>query len=202
MTLNEFVAQYDRPGSVVLLEGKRDVEAKDAPFLTELGRILASKTQHMTFRSGNAPGSDELFSMGVTEVDAKRLQVVTPYGGHRNKANHAHQTYSLDEIDLANEPDIVYQSKTGGRNDKLIDRFAGGNRDRTSIKAAYLVRDTVKVIGSRAIAPASFGIFYDNLDDPHQGGTGHTMTVCSNNLVPYVDQSVWITWLEIHSSGG
>lgn len=196
MTLNDFIEQFDVEGSVVLLEGKREVAPKDAPRLTELGRLLASKTQHMTFRSGNAPGSDELFSQGVAEIDPRRLQVVTPYGGHRSKANQAYQTYSLDDIDLSAEPDIVYQSKTGGRNDKLIDRFASGNRDRASIKAAYLVRDTVKVVGSSTIANASFGIFYDDLGDPCKGGTGHTMTVCNNNQVPYIDQSVWLPWID------
>ncbi|MFZ9939079.1 MAG: hypothetical protein ACO3GN_02155 [Bacteroidia bacterium] len=201
MTFSDFIAQYDIEGSVVLLEGKREVREQDAPLLTKLGRLLASQTQHMSFRSGNAPGADEFFSMGVTEVDPKRLQLVTPYGGHRRTANHAHQTYALDEIDLASEPDLVYQSKTGGRNDKLIDRFAEGHRDRASIKAAYLVRDTVKVIGTRAIAPASFGIFYDNLEDPRTGGTGHTMAVCTNNQVPFIDQSVWMLWLGTHPNG-
>ena len=201
MTLDDFIRQFDHEGAVVLLEGKREVAPKDALLLTELGQTLATKTRHMTFRSGNAPGSDELFSNGVSSINPSRLQVVTPYGGHRNKANQAHKTYSLDEIDLAEEPDIVYQSKTGGRNDKLIERFARGNRDRASIKAAYLVRDTVKVIGSKTIAPASFGIFYDNLKEARSGGTGHTMNVCANNQVPYIDQTVWMQWLDTNPMG-
>jgi hypothetical protein len=196
MTLDDFIKQYDQEDAVVLLEGKREVAPEDAALLTELGQTLASRTRHIIFRSGNAPGSDELFSNGVTRIDPGRLQVVTPYGGHRSKANQAHKTYSLDEIDLADEPEIVYQSKTGGRNDKLIDRFACGNRDRASIKAAYLVRDTLKVIGFRTISPASFGIFYDNLKEPRSGGTGHTMNVCANNQVSFIDQTVWMRWLD------
>jgi len=202
VTLIDFIEQYDLEGPVVLLEGKRGVAPKDGFLLTELGRMLASQTRHITFRRGNASGSDELFSSWVTAVDPRRMQVVTPYSGHRSKANQSQLTFSLDETDLAAEPDIVYQSKTGGRNYKLIDRFAGGNRDRVSIKAAYLVHDSIKVIGSSsAIPPASFSIFFDNLAEPCTGGTGHSMTICTNNQVPYIDQSVWMQWLDTPPTG-
>ncbi len=83
MTLKEFIKQFDKANSIVLLEGKRSVLDPDKEKLTALRRLLASKTKRMMFRSGNAEGSDQLFSDGVTAVDYKRLQVITPYSGHR-----------------------------------------------------------------------------------------------------------------------
>ncbi|MBK9642909.1 MAG: hypothetical protein IPO72_16940 [Saprospiraceae bacterium] len=89
MTLKEFIKQFDKANSIVLLEGKRNVLVEDKEKLTALGRLLASKTKIMMFRSGNAEGSDQLFSDGVTSVDNKSLQVITPYSGHRQKTNQA-----------------------------------------------------------------------------------------------------------------
>ncbi len=49
----------------------------------------------------------------------------------------------------------------------------------------------MKVIGTAAIKPATFGIFYDNLINPITGGTGHTMKVCEQNNISVIDQNVW-----------
>lgn len=89
MTLNQFIADYDKDGSIILLEGKRNVLPEDVARLTQLGELLASKTKWMKFRSGNADGSDHYFSIGVSAVDHTRLQVITPYSGHRKKTNKA-----------------------------------------------------------------------------------------------------------------
>jgi hypothetical protein len=43
MTLKTFLDRYDFPGSVVLLEGKREVKAEDAMLLEALGRNLPQK---------------------------------------------------------------------------------------------------------------------------------------------------------------
>jgi hypothetical protein len=80
--------------------------------------------------------------------------------------------------------------------DKLVDQYVAGKKDRFSIKAAYIIRDTVKVIGTKDIPPATFGIFYDDLSDPVKGGTGHTMNVCRMNEVPLIDQKTWLDWLK------
>ncbi len=101
LTLKEFIEQFDKEQVVVLLEGKRNVLEKDKEKLTALGKKLASNTSKMVFRSGNAEGSDQLFSDGVTSVDNKRLEVITPYAGHRKKTNNAYVTHSLDDINLA-----------------------------------------------------------------------------------------------------
>jgi hypothetical protein len=195
MDLSSFIAQFDFPGSYVLLEGKRKVKSEDEKWLMELGSTLAINSQHMIFRSGNAPGSDELFARGVTRVDPNRLQLITPTSGHRKKYNSAGTTYSMDEINLATEPQVVHQTKYNAKAGRLVDRYASGIRDRNTIKVAYLIRDTVKVIGTSEIPPATFAIFYDDLDNPETGGTGHTIQICRINGVPCIDQREWMNWL-------
>jgi hypothetical protein len=195
MTLKEFIKQFDKPNSIVLLEGKRNVLEADKEKLTALGRLLASKTKRMIFRSGNAEGSDQLFSDGVATFDKKRLQVITPYSGHREKTNQAYETISLDDINIAADPEVVYQSKSNKKTEKLIDKFVSGDKNRYTIKAAYIIRDTIKAIGTDTIKPATFGIFYDDLDNPKSGGTGHTMNVCEQNNIPLIDQNIWFKWL-------
>lgn len=196
MTLNEFIEKFDKDNSIILLEGKRNVLYEDMPKLTELAKLLASRTTKMIFRSGNAAGSDQLFSDGVAMVDNRRLQFITPYSGHRKKANQAYETFSLDDINVASEPDIIYQSKGNKKTEKLIDKYVSGDKNRYTIKAAYIIRDTIKAIGAEEIKPATFGIFYDDLNKPQTGGTGHTMNVCAQNNIPVIDQNTWFNWLE------
>ena len=195
MTLHEFIEQFDKPNAIILLEGKRNVLEADKEKLSALGSLLASMTKYMIFRSGNAEGSDHLFSAGVTSVDHKRLQVITPYSGHREKTNQAYETISLDDINIAAEPEVVYQSKSNKKTEKLIDKFVLGEKNHYTIKAAYIIRDTIKAIGTQDINPATFGIFYDDLDNPMSGGTGHTMTICEKNNIPIIDQKTWFRWL-------
>lgn len=197
MTLKEFIAAYDREGVVVLLEGKRDVLEADRPRLVELGRLLAAGTKQMRFRSGNADGSDKLFAEGMASVDAARMQVILPYKGHRSRQNKAYESIALDEIDLAREPEIVYLSKKNAKTSKLIDPYVSGVVNRYTTKAAYILRDTVKVLGTADIPPAAFGIFYDDLSDPMKGGTGHTMRVCIEKEVPLIDQRTWFGWIGV-----
>ena len=163
--------------------------------LKALGKLLASNTTKMKFRSGNADGSDQFFSDGVTEVDHKRLQVIIPYSGHRQKTNKAYNTISLDDIKIASDREVVMQSKNNKKTEKLIDKFVAGDKNKFTIKAAYIIRDTIKAIGTNEILPASFGIFYDDLENPMTGGTGHTMNVCKQNNIPLIDQKVWFNWL-------
>jgi hypothetical protein len=197
MTLNNFITKLDFEGSVVLLEGKREVIEADKIRLTDIARLLASKTKHIIFRSGNAGGADEYFAKGVLEVDPKRFQVIIPYGGHRGSNSADYQTISLDEINLAKEPDVMYSSKQNAKVKGLIEAFENGMNKKLSSKASYLIRDTIKVTGTKAgLAAAAFGIFYDDLRDPKSGGTGHTMKICEMKRVPYVDQRTWKKWLE------
>jgi len=119
----EFIERFDRYNAIVLLEGKRNVPDIDQEKLTQLGKLLASKTHKMTFRSGNADGADYYFSLGVASVYNTRLQVIIPYTGHRQKANLAYETVALDEINIANEPEVIYQSKENKKTEKQIDRY-------------------------------------------------------------------------------
>ena len=195
MTLSEFIKLYDKANTIVLLEGKRKVLDADKPKLTALGKLLASKTSKIIFRSGNAEGSDQLFSDGVTAVDNKRLQIITPYAGHRQKNNKAYESIALDDINVAAEPEVIYQSKGNKKTEKLIDLFVSGEKNRYTIKAAYIIRDTIKAIGTNEIKPATIAIFYDDLKNPGKGGTGHTMSVCKLNNIPTIDQKLWFNWL-------
>lgn len=195
MTLKEFIEQFDHDNAIVLLEGKRVVLDADKEKLKALGFLLASRTQKTIFRSGNAEGADQFFSDGVTAVNPKRLQVITPYSGHRQKTNNAYDTISLDDIDITSEPLVLYQSKNNKKTNNLIDKYASGEKNRFTIKAAYIIRDTIKAIGTAHIKPATFGIFYDDLENPKTGGTGHTMNICEQNKIPIIDQNTWFKWL-------
>jgi hypothetical protein len=196
MNLIDFINKYDHENAIILLEGKRKVLTEDCEKLISLGKLLASRTSKMIFRSGNAEGSDELFSEGVCLIDQKRLQVVTPYDGHRKKQNLAYETFSLDSINIAEDEELIYQSKTNKKTEKLIDSYVSGNKNRNTVKAAYIIRDTVKVLGTSTIKPATFGIFYIDLSDPDSGGTGHTINVSRLNNIPVIDQRTWFKWLE------
>ena len=196
MTLAEFISNYNNKNAIILLEGKRNVLELDKEKLVKFGNLLASKLPLATFRSGNADGADFYFSQGVLQIAPERLQVITPYENHRQKQNNAYETIALDQIDLANEPEVVYQSKNNKKTKSLIDKYVGGAKDRFAIKAAYIIRDTVKVTGTNSGIPATtFAFFYDDLENPKTGGTGHTMEVCDINKVPYLTQSDWEKWI-------
>ncbi len=64
MILKEFITRFDTAHSFVNLKGKRNVLEADKDKLTELGKLLASKTERMTFRSGKADGSEQSLPMG------------------------------------------------------------------------------------------------------------------------------------------
>ena len=195
MNIQLFITKYDFENSIVLLEGKRIVASTDINKLIQICELLAGKTKHIKFRSGNAEGSDFYFSSGVIKINAERLEVITPYSGHRKKENNAYKTFPLDEINLLQEPEVVYQSKTNKKTGKFIDEFVAGKKNHLTMKAAYIIRDTIKVTGTRTIKPANFALFYDDLKNPKSGGTGHTMNICEMNNVNYVDQGTWMKWL-------
>lgn len=196
MTLENFIHLFGKPGAVVLLEGKRKVDANDAPKLSAIGYLLASRMPDVLFRSGNAPGADELFAAGVAAVDVSRMQVVTPHAGHRANQSKGFNTVALDQVQLATEPEVIYESRQDTRNRNLVDAYVNGTNRLLAVKGAYLIRDTVKVVGVSGVAPASVGLFYDDLSKPATGGTGFTMDVCLRRGVPVIDQRIWFKWLE------
>jgi hypothetical protein len=196
MTLPAFIAKYNSKNTIILLEGKRNVLELDKEKLIQLGNLLATHLPLATFRSGNAAGADFYFTQGVLQLAPERLQVITPYDNHREKQNNAYETISLDQIDLVKESEVVYQSKNNKKTKSLIDKYVGGAKDRFAIKAAYIIRDTVKVTGTNSgIPPTTFAFFYDDLENTKTGGTGHTMSICDLNNVPYLTQNEWLNWL-------
>lgn len=163
MTLAEFTTQFNSKNTIILLEGKRNVLESDKEKLIQLGNLLATHLPLPTFRSGNADGADFYFSQGVLQVAPERLQVITPYENHRQKQNNAYETISIDQIDLLNEPELVHPSKNNKKKKALIDKYVGGAKDRFATKAAYIIRDNIKVTGTKSgIPPIDFAFFYDD----------------------------------------
>jgi hypothetical protein len=195
LRFDEFIFEYDKPGSIVLLAGKRNVQFEDGEKLIKLGILLVKKSKHILFRSGNAKGADSLFAKGVASIDPSRFQIVLPYNGHRKNFVQTNNILSLDNINLVSEPDVVYQSRGNRKTENLIDRYLSGESNSYAIKAAYIIRDTIQVIGTSEIQAANFGIVYDDLNAPMTGGTGHTMKICKQNNIAFIDQTVWFNWL-------
>lgn len=196
MTLQDFLSHHDNHDSIIILAGKRKVAKEDEEKLVQLGRLLAKQTKHALFRSGNADGADYLFSCGIADIDRSHLQVITPWAGHRRKYELTDDVIPLESIDLSREPEVIVQSKLHTRTAGLIDPFLKGEKGSNYMSAAYIIRDTVMVIGSEELAPASCGIFYDDLNQPEQGGTGHTLKTCRRNNLPVIDQRTWMGWLD------
>ena len=147
--------------------------------------MLCKELKYVKFRSGNADGADYWFCKGVANIDPKRLELILPYSAHRKKYLLSENIYSLDKIDLIKEPEVVYQTKTYSMNNRLIELYVNGDRGRAGIKGSYLLRDTIKVIGTNSgLLKASFAIFYDDLNEPESGGTGHSIMICEFNIVP------------------
>lgn len=196
MTLDQFIDRYDYEGSIILLEGKRNVPAENQAQLKAMGHLLAQHMKHANFRSGNANGADLYFSQGVAAVDKMRLEVVIPFDGHRSKSNLAGHTLSLDQIDLSSYPDIVTMSALNKKTKDLLKRYLDGERNRFTDKVAFIIRDTIKVMGVHGHPAICFAVFYDDLSMPKIGGTGHTMEVCGQCQIPYIDQTIWEKWLK------
>jgi len=196
MTLLEFISAFDAEGSIVLLEGKRKVSPVDEANLTALGKLLAQKTKYIQFRSGNAPGADALFTAGVAAIDANRIELILPYNEHRKKEAKSYKSHSLENMPLVNEQALIYETKKNKKMARLVDKYVQGDRDQYAMKAAYILRDTVKVIGTTEIPGIRVGIFYEDLENPGQGGTGHTINVYQSNGIPVIDQGTWKHWLE------
>lgn len=194
MNFDEFINQYDFEGSIVLLEGKRNVLENDIDKLISLGNKIAIQSKYIKVRSGNADGSDYYFCKGFAEFAKDRLEVIVPAKNHRAKYNMANETYNIGNMNFVNEDEVIYQTKNK-KTEAMIDSYLKGEKNRYSVKAPYLIRDTMKVIGHNEIKACDFAIFYDDLDNPKQGGTGHTINVCEKNNVPHVNQSVWFNWL-------
>lgn len=196
MTFQEFLTLVEKsPEGVVLLEGRRSIPAHYAAAAEGLARALALKFAKLGFRSGNATGSDEAFAQGVASVDPSRLEIVVPYAAHRKSERHAGAIYTSPEILTPEQArDIEAQSiHASPQNRRIIDMR--GKKGPLGAKGDYLIRDTMKVMG----VPGHFdkplcALFFVNLADPMEGGTGHTIRVCQKEDVPVIYQDKWSAW--------
>ncbi|MFP4090839.1 MAG: hypothetical protein ACLFUB_16240 [Cyclobacteriaceae bacterium] len=201
MTYAEFTRQIKNIGkeAVILLIGKRKVVPADQESLIRMGERLALDFTDCIFRSGNAPGSDQLFTEGVARHAADRLQFVLPYEGHRKDERNAESNYyALDPEQMAEEDPVPYTTmQQHEKSRRLIPRYLAGHRSRQAMKAPYLLRDTLMVIGEETMGlrKADFTLYYDDLDKPMQGGTGLTVKICRSEGVPALDQRCWLKWL-------
>ena len=198
MTFAEFTAIVEtQPDSVVLLEGRRVIPPHDAELATRIGTILARRFPRLRFRSGNAEGADQAFSEGVAQVDAGRLQIVAPYASHRKSTRYAEAAYESPEtLSRVQEEEVAYKTATASpKNKGLV-----AKRDRKGAlgaKASYLMRDTMKVTGHSEKFPKPIcALFFVDLLDPMDGGTGHTIRVCQQEGVPCAFQDSWGKWTD------
>jgi hypothetical protein len=197
MTFSDFNRLVvNQPDGVVLLEGRRSIPPEDYKQATELARHLATNFPHLRFRSGNAEGSDQAFSEGVAQVDAGRLQIVAPYESHRKSVRYADALYdSPASMSKVQKDEVAYKTiNATPKNKGLIEKRSA--KGRLAAKAAYLIRDTMKVIGhSDTFTKPLCALFYVKLDDPLEGGTGHTIRVCHQEGVPVAFQDSWSQWI-------
>ena len=92
--------------------------------------------------------------------------------------------------------DLIAQATVGASFDYTALMAARHRHPAAQARARYLLRDTLKVIGSESIglAPATLALFYVNAANPMAGGTGHTLRVCRQYGIPAFDQSLWLGW--------
>ncbi len=76
----------------------------------------------------------------------------------------------------------------------LTDCYMKGIKNRAAENAKLLIRDVLKVYGSKAngFLPATAAIFYINLENPKGGGTGHTVRACEQQNIPFFLQAEWL----------
>lgn len=167
-----------------------------------LAQWLSGRFPNAVFRSGNAEGTDTVFADAVAASDPSRLELVLPHRGMgRARRPATARCFSLEMLPRTELEHIVAVTRGVGRDaGRLADRYLNQDtvgKSAATAAAAYLLRDTLKVVGSEALglAPASLGIFFVNKEHPTGGGTGHTITVRSQQGVPVAVQSQWATWM-------
>jgi hypothetical protein len=198
-TIQKIIENDSNP--VILLEGKRNVLDNDKDKLIKIGKRLAEKFPSVIFRSGNADGSDNLFIQGVASVPNSKIELVVPYQGHKKQnIPETAKVINLNELDFECDTQFVMLTKNllSKRSADAIDKYILNNKITTqsTTKAAYLLRDTIKVTGYNDVNKACLGLFYDDLKNPESGGTGYTMLTCRTLKIPYFKQDVYFELLK------
>lgn len=166
-----------------------------------MGRMLAERLPGVRFRSGNAEGTDTAFAEGVTAIAPARMEYVVTHAGMGLKRRVTGcRSVALADMKHAADGEVGdYTLQASPDRSGLVAAYrATGRAGALGAKAAYLLRDTLKVTGSPdvGLAPAAAGLFYVNEEDPLAGGTGHTIRVCIDRGVPVIVQATWLRWLE------
>ena len=182
---------------VVLLEGTRKVPSDQESVLINFTTRLASDYPNAIFRSGNAAGSDELFAKGIESIDAKRMQQVLPYPNANKKRLHKQSpVISLADLtmdELQELAEIGIQATPSY--ESLFKLYLKDlNKTRVTIKAMYLLRDALKILGCPRLgfAAADCGFFFTDETNPTGGGTGHTIRMCEIKNIPVYTQCDWL----------
>ncbi len=181
---------------IVLLEGTRSLGREAEPLVEAFAAQLAQCFPNVTFRSGNAPGSDQAFARGVATVDVSRLEVVVPYTRHRlSERPEGVRVLSLEDI----ENDAELGRLTLDASPIYENLFASRAINASAAKVRYLLRDTLKITGDEEadFAPATAGLFWVNPLKPKTGGTAHTIRVCEKMGLPLWTQEKWENWFKI-----
>jgi len=187
----DYLSTLDRPNLVMI--GKREVKEGDSEKLVEFGRRLAKRFPNAIFRTGNATGADRLFMRGISEIAEERLELFIPFDDHlRNRDGLT--VRSLDTLDLTLEAEIVASARKNLGTAHHVDPYLSGERDRFTLKIAYILRDAWMVIGSKSdpVAKADAVFFYDDVNEPLSGGTGFTVKTARGNRIPCFNQRTWM----------
>ena len=196
-SLSNLLLQQEKP--VLLLEGTRKITLTDFTRLVQFGEFIAHQFPNCLFRSGNASGSDDAFAQGVRKVAPDRIQILLPkMDAGKSRLDKRDYVLALEDVSLAEEKQIIYESKRATpKNKRLFEAYELQHEGIMKQKSLYLLRDTLKVLGSpeNNLAQITAGIFFVNQDDPESGGTGHTMRVCRQNNVPVFTQDDWMKWM-------
>ncbi len=168
---------------VILVEGTRNLLDKDRPKLVPFAEIIARVFPDAKFRTGNATGADEAFAEGIRNIDPNRTQYVLPYKTYeKKKIDPQSKVYSLEAVPDPEAEGIYRQTmKASPEVANLIKLYMKLRvRNRSTVKALYLIRDALKVVGSKALslAPTTAEIFYVDPERPFSGGTAHTIRLC------------------------
>ena len=111
-------------------------------------------------------GSDYYFSEGVAEVDPSRLEVLTPYTGHHKNLLLTENVISLEDVDLAKEPKVIYETRKNKKTRGLVDPYLDGNKAGYVKKVAYIFPGYDQGDRLQKFRQPSYAIFYDDLDSP------------------------------------
>jgi hypothetical protein len=136
-----------------------------------------------------------VFADAIARLDPSRLELVLPHAGMgRKRRPMGAVCFSLDAVPENELASLATLTGQAGRDaGRLADYYLRGPEARKTAagsKAAYLLRDTLKVAGSQALrlTPADLGIFWVNPENPRGGGTGHTIRICEATRVPLLTQ--------------